>query len=110
MHVIAEMREFSRKAPDLLGRTGLQALVTHLAENPCSGSIMAGTGGIRKLRWVREGMGKSGGARVIYYFHDHRIPLYLLSIFGKNEKANLSDAEANELSKLVKHLLKASGI
>ena len=55
-------------------------------------------------------MGKSGGARVIYYFHDHRIPLYLLSIFGKNEKANLSGAEANELSKLVRLLLKASGI
>ena len=71
---------------------------------------MAGPGGIRKLRWVREGMGKCGGARVIYYFHDNRIPLYLLSIFGKNEKANLSGAEANELSKLVKLLLKASGI
>lgn len=110
MHVIAEMPEFSRKAPDLLGKTEFQALITHLAENPCSGVVMAGTGGIRKLRWVREGMGKSGGARVIYYFHDQRIPLYLLSIFGKNEKANLSNAQANELSKLVKLLLKASGI
>ena len=110
MHVIAEMLEFSRKAPDLLGKAEFQLLITHLAENPCSGAIMAGTGGIRKLRWVREGMGKSGGVRVIYYFHDYRIPLYLLSIFGKNEKANLSDAEANELSKLVGLLLKASGI
>jgi hypothetical protein len=110
MHVIAEMPEFSQKAPDLLGKSEFQALITHLAENPCSGAIMVGTGGIRKLRWVREGMGKSGGARVIYYFHDHRIPLYLLSIFGKNEKANLTAAEANELSKLVGLLLKASGI
>jgi len=110
MHVIAEMPEFSRKAPGLLGKAEFQSLITHLAENPCSGAIMVGTGGIRKLRWVREGMGKSGGARVIYYFHDHRIPLYLLSIFGKNEKINLSKAEANELSKLVGLLLKASGI
>ena len=110
MHVIAEMPEFSRKAPSLLGRMEFQALITHLAENPCAGAIMVGTGGIRKLRWVREGMGKSGGARVIYYFHDHRIPLYLLSIFGKSEKANISNTEANELSKLVKLLLKASGI
>jgi hypothetical protein len=110
VHVIAEMPEFSRKALDLLGKAEFQALITHLSENPCSGVIMVGTGGIRKLRWGREGIGKSGGARVIYYFHDHRIPLYLLSIFGKNEKTNLSDAEANELSKLVKLLLKASGI
>ena len=110
MHVIVEMPEFSRKATNLLGKAEFQALITHLAENPCAGAIIVGTGGIRKLRWVREGMGKSGGARVIYYFHDQRIPLYLLSIFGKNEKANLSNAEANELSKLVKLLLKASGI
>ena len=110
MQVIAELPEFTRKAPHLLGKVEFLALITHLAENPCSGAIIVGTGGIRKLRWVREGMGKSSGVRVIYYFHDHRIPLYLLSIFGKNEKANLSNAEANELSKLVKLLLKASGI
>ncbi len=110
MHVIAEMPEFSRKAPDLLGKAEFQALITQLAENPCAGVVMVGTGGIRKLRWVREGMGKSGGARIIYYYHDHRIPLYLLSIFGKNEKTNLSDSEANTLSKLVKQLIKASGI
>ena len=71
---------------------------------------MVGTGGIRKLRWSREGMGKSGGARLIYYFHDLRIPLYLLSIFGKNEKVKLSGSEANGLSKLVGLLLKASGM
>jgi hypothetical protein len=109
MHVIAEMPQFSRKATGLLGAGELQALITHLAENPCAGVVMAGTEGIRKLRWVRNGMGKSGGVRVIYYFHDYRMPLYLLSIFGKNEKTNLTDAEANALSKLVKILLKTSG-
>ncbi len=55
-------------------------------------------------------MGKSGGVRVIYYFHDERRPLYLLAIFGKNQQANISRAEAGELSKLVKYLLQASGI
>lgn len=60
--------------------------------------------------WAREGMGKSGGVRVIYYFHDERIPLYLLTVFGKNQKANLTKAEANELSRLVKLLIQATGI
>ena len=62
---------------------------------------MKGTGGIRKLRWNRGSRGKSGGVRVIYYYHDERIPLYLLTVFGKNERANLSKAERNDLARLV---------
>lgn len=110
MHTIAEMPEFSRSAKSLLSVLEVQALISHLAEHPCAGVLIAGTGGIRKLRWAREGMGKSGGVRVIYYYHDERMPLYLLSMFGKNQKANLSRAEANELSTLVKLLVKAAGI
>ncbi|MGD9727432.1 MAG: type II toxin-antitoxin system RelE/ParE family toxin [Gammaproteobacteria bacterium] len=66
---------------------------------------MEGTGGIRKLRWARTGGGKSGGIRVIYYFHDESMPLYLLAAFGKNEKANLSKEERNLLAKAVKELV-----
>lgn len=110
MHTIAEMPEFSRNAAGLLTGLECQALISHLAEHPCAGVLIAGTGGIRKLRWAREGMGKSGGVRVIYYYHDERIPLYLLSVFGKNQKASLSKAEANELSKLVKLLVQTAGI
>ncbi len=50
-------------------------------------------------------MGKSGGVRVIYYYHDTRMPLYLLTIFGKGEKDDLTKAERNELAKLVKALV-----
>jgi hypothetical protein len=64
-------------------------------------------GGIRKLRWKREGSGKSGGVRVIYYFHDDRYPLFLLTLFGKSEKANISKAERNILAKLSGELLNA---
>jgi len=66
---------------------------------------MEGTGGIRKLRWARSGGGKSSGIRVIYYFHDESMPLYLLTAFGKNEKANLSKEERNLLAKAVKKLV-----
>ncbi|WP_198342162.1 type II toxin-antitoxin system RelE/ParE family toxin [Nitrosococcus watsonii] len=67
---------------------------------------MQGTGSIRKLRWTRQGSGKSGGVRVVYYYHDERIPLYLLTAFGKGEKDNLSKAKRNELAKLVQLLVK----
>ena len=47
---------------------------------------MTGTGGIRKLRWSAQGKGKSGGVRVIYYYYNKSIPLFLLTVFGKGEK------------------------
>ena len=77
------------------------AIVQFLAARPKAGDLMEGTGGIRKLRWGREGRGKSGGVRVVYYFHSDDMPLYLLTVFAKNERANLSKAERNELAGLV---------
>lgn len=110
MQTIAEMPEFSRNATHLLREDEIQVLISYLAEHPAAGMLLAGTDGVRKLRWAREGRGKSSGVRVIYYFHSERLPLYLLTIFGKNEKANLTKAEANALSKLVKLLVQATGI
>ena len=69
---------------------------------------MEGTGGVRKLRWGRQGRGKSGGVRVIYYVHSEAMPLYLLTLFAKNERANLSMAERNELAALVVELAAAN--
>jgi hypothetical protein len=60
---------------------------------------------VRKLRWGRDGRGKSGGVRIIYYVHSELMPLYLLTLFAKNERANLSKAERNELAKLVNLLV-----
>ncbi len=62
---------------------------------------MEGTGGVRKLRWGRGSQGKSGGVRVIYYFHDELMPLYLLTLFAKGDRTNLSKAERNDLAGLV---------
>jgi hypothetical protein len=73
---------------------------------PKAGVLIQGTGGIRKLRWARTGQGKSGGVRVIYYFHSEIMPLYLLTLFGKNEKANISMEDKNILSKVVTELVK----
>jgi len=69
---------------------------------------MEGTGGIRKLRWARGNKGKSGGVRIIYFYHDQRIPLYLLTVFGKNEQANISKSERKELAKLVSILVQVA--
>jgi len=109
MQTIAELPSFASKAEKLLTEPEHQALLAHLAQHPTSGVVLQGTGGIRKLRWARQGSGKRGGTRIIYYYHDARIPLYLLALFGKGEKDNLSQAERNALAKLVKQLLQTSG-
>jgi len=98
---VAELPEYIRCAARLLSESERRDVIDHLAAQPRAGDLIQGTGGIRKLRWARGGRGKSGGVRVIYYFHSDRIPLYLLTVFGKGEKADLSKGERNELAKLV---------
>jgi hypothetical protein len=79
-------------------------LVSHLAANPIDGDLMEGTGGARKLRWSRPGSGKSGGLRVITFYGGITLPVFLMTVFAKNEKANLSKAERNELSAILGEL------
>jgi len=104
---VAETPEYARSAERLLTAADRMEVVEYLAANPKAGDLMQGTGGVRKLRWARGGRGKSGGVRVIYYFHSDAIPLYLLTVFGKNQKSNLSKAERNDLAELVR-VLKAT--
>ncbi len=104
LHGIAELPTYTRLADKLLSAEERQDLIDYLAEHPKAGDIMEGTGGVRKLRklrWRRGGQGKSGGVRVIYYYHDDLMPLYLLTLFAKGDKANLTKAERNDLADLV---------
>ncbi len=101
MITIAEVPEYIRQAEKLLNAVERQDVVSYLAAHPKSGDLIEGTGGIRKLRWGRGGRGKSGGVRVIYYYHSELMPLYLLTLFAKNEQDNLSRADCHNLAKLV---------
>ena len=105
MQTVAELPEFIRTADKLLSLTERQDLIRYLALHPKAGDLMEGTGGVRKLRWRRGDHGKSGGVRVIYYYYDEQMPLYLLTLYAKGDKANLSKAERNELSELTKLLV-----
>jgi hypothetical protein len=82
-------------------------LVDYLAYNPASGDLIAGTGGVRKLRWGLEGRGKRGGARVIYFFHNADMPLFALTAYAKNATADLSDRDRNDFRRLTGLLVEA---
>lgn len=105
MITIAETAPFQRKIASLLSEEERSDLIAYLADYPSAGVLIEGTGGIRKLRWARQGGGKRGGIRVIYYFHSEIMPLYLLAAFGKNEKANISAEEKRQLAKAVIELV-----
>lgn len=108
MITVAETTEYARRARKLLSEPERNDLITCLAAHPEAGDVMEGTGGVRKVRWAREGKGKSGGVRVIYFYHNEGMPLYLLTLYGKSEKENLSAGERNDLSKLVSLLVRAA--
>jgi len=105
MLTVAELSEFIRTADKLLTETERQDVIDYLAVHPKTGDLLEGTGGVRKLRWGRGGQGKSGGVRIIYYFYDELMPLYLLTLFAKGDKDNLTKAERNELHGLVQILV-----
>jgi hypothetical protein len=101
LHTVVETPEFRRRVRSLLSEKELGALVDHVAAAPDDGDLMVGTGGARKLRWAAKGRGKCGGVRVITYFGGSEVPVFLLTMFGKGERVNLSKAERNDLRKML---------
>jgi hypothetical protein len=71
-----------------------------------TGDVIPGTGGIRKLRWRARGSGKRGGARVIYYFRDLNMPVFLLAVYAKGEKMNLTMHERELMQRVVATLVR----
>jgi hypothetical protein len=83
----------------------MAAVVNLVAESPTVGVPLPGTGGCRKLRFAKSGGGQSGGYRVITFYSGPDIPVFLLTVFGKSEKANLTKAERNALFALTRELI-----
>ena len=98
---VVETARFLKDAKPLMSDSEREELVTFVGANPEAGEIIPETGGVRKIRRALAGRGKRGGARVIYYYHNEGLPLFLLAVYGKNEKANLSQAERNAMKRLV---------
>lgn len=103
---VVETPEFLSATRKLMSDEDRALLVDYLAYNPMAGDLVQGTGGIRKLRWALEGRGKRGGARVIYFYHDADMPLFVLTAYAKNERADLSQQDRNDFRQLTELLVK----
>jgi hypothetical protein len=106
---VVETPGFLSATRKLLTEEERAVLVDYLAHNPTAGELVPGTGGVRKLRWAIEGRGKRGGARVIYFYHHADIPLFALTAYPKNERADLSQKDRNDFRRLTKLLAETYG-
>jgi hypothetical protein len=73
------------------------AFAAYIAQHPAAGDVIPGSGGIRKVRWTRAGMGKSGGMRVIYFTRNAEGEVVLLTLYAKAKTDNLTGAKLKEI-------------
>jgi len=95
---VVETEEFLADVKGVLSEAEHDSLILYVAQYPEAGALIPETGGLRKLRWASKGKGKRGGSRVIYYFHDIEVPLFLMAIYAKNVQTDLSAQQRTALA------------
>lgn len=106
---IVETTFFIKAAKKCLQDEEIGGLKNYLAANPEVGDIIPGLHGIRKMRWQANQKGKRGGARIVYFFYNFTIPLFLLDVYPKAKKDDLTSSDKKELNNLVDELLEQYG-
>jgi hypothetical protein len=106
MHTISQLRTFDIAARESgMSEQEIDDLVTYLSANPEAGDEMVGTGGCRKVRVAGRGKGKSGGYRTVTFFSGASMPVYLITVFSKGERSNLTAAECKALKEITKKIV-----
>ncbi len=95
---------FDASSKGLLDDEAMRHVEMTLLQDPREGDVVAGTGGLRKLRAALPGRGKRGGARIIYFAVLVRNRVYFLLAYAKNQRVDLTPAEKRELRALARSL------
>jgi hypothetical protein len=103
--ILAEMGTYQRDVDEWFSVDEHEQIKTFLALHPESGEIIPDTGGIRKLRWPIKNRGNNRAVRIVYYFRDLNMPLYLLALYRKGERIDLREKCKREMRKLVNELV-----
>jgi len=99
--VIIETHAFTKRIDGLLTPEEYRQLQLELVARPLAGTLIPGSGGLRKLRWAAAGRGRRGGLRVIYYYAVSPSQILLLFVFAKNEKSDLTFEQRKRLRAIV---------
>ena len=102
---VIEFAGYRRRASELLTAGQRDAVIDLVAYEPTCGDIIPGSGGLRKVRIGRDGIGKRGGTRV-YYFYNEEFPILLLALYAKNEKSDLTTAEKREFAASMREIVR----
>ncbi len=100
--VFLETSIFSRTIQSLLSDDEYRELQMALMENPEKGDLIPGGSGLRKIRWARQGTGKSGGLRTIYYWAVAQDQILMLFAYPKSRMENLTDKQLAELARVAR--------
>lgn len=103
MYTIIETDIFKRYAEPIWDDGERQEFITWLAANPLAGDVIPGSGGLRKVRWSRSGMGKRGGTRIIYYNTLAEGYVWLLIAYTKAKFDNLPISFLNQLKEEISY-------
>ena len=105
MYTVVETLAYLAHAERLFTPEERTAVIDRVASDPECGVLIRGTGGIRKVRFAFGGRGKSGGARVIYFLAGEQLPIFLPTVFAKNEKSDLTPKERAKLADSVRDMI-----
>src|SRR5258708_6914053 len=104
---VAETASFIRQATEVWGGEERVDFIDYIARNPEAGDLIPETGGVRKIRWNRQGIGKRDGVRVIYFYDGIEVPVYLLMVYAKARREDLSPDAKRAVRALVTRLKQA---
>jgi mRNA-degrading endonuclease RelE of RelBE toxin-antitoxin system len=104
---VVEMPQFLRQADDVWTEAERDEFVDFIARNPETGDVIPETGGVRKVRWRRQGMGKRGGVRVIYFYYNPTAPLFLLMVYAKAVREDVAPAAKKALAEFAARIKRA---
>lgn len=108
LNTVAMTQGFLAQAKaDGMSEAEMVQLVDLLAANPTLGDLIPGSGGCRKVRLARTGQGKSGGYRVVTFFAEPTLPIYLIAMLAKNSRATFTPTETAAMAKFAKAIVAA---
>ena len=100
MNTIIETNIFNAKVTKVWTPKQYENFIVYIASNPQAGEVVPSSGGVRKIRWGKEGTGKRGGVRVIY-FNAAAKETWLLTLYAKNERENIPAHELKRIKETI---------